>query len=462
MKRKRIMALVAAAALSITALAGCGASGGTETAGGTAATPETEAESAAETEEAAKPVEETKASEESEDAAQGEKAELTLMVTNQWTDVENNAYAAEFANKIAEFEAANNCTVKVEGVSQQDIKENFQTAALAGGGADMVIMDSSGHAIDLAAMGLLLPLSTFTTPEELEGTYQQGPLNSGKFEGEYYSMPWYMDCCGLYYNKDVLDECGLAVPTTWEELDNAISVVTEAGHGGISTYLSAYAFYSFFYQNECPVIDTTGEKPEVVIDNEAGKEAWDYICGLVEKGGLVESFSEATSWDKVYESFASGESTFVLGGDWIAEGVDKITSDLNYGMTTMVKGKTNATILGGWTWNINANTKNQDLCYAFAKFIASEDCDSVLQARGKISCRLDANYDKFLEGKERLKVFTEQYPYTMSRPAIINEKGIDQLIVDEILKVKFGEISTEDGLAELAQNIRDNISENYD
>ena len=46
----------------------------------------------------------------------------------------------------------------MQGASQQDIKESFQTAALAGGGADIVVMDNSGHAIDLAAMGLLYPL----------------------------------------------------------------------------------------------------------------------------------------------------------------------------------------------------------------------------------------------------------------------------------------------------------------
>lgn len=387
--------------------------------------------------------------------------ELTLMVTNQWTDTENNEYAAKFAEKIEEFEKEYNCKVTLEGASQQDIKENFQTAALAGGGADMVIMDSSGHAIDLAAMGLLLPLSTFTTAEELEATYQAGPLNSGKYEGEYYSMPWYMDCCGLYYNQDILNECNVEVPTTWDELLEAIKTVTASGHGGISTYLSAYAFYSFFYQNECDVIDTSGELPVVTIDDENGKEAWDYICELIEAGGLVESFSESTSWDKVYESFASGESTFVLGGDWIAEGVDKITSDINYGITTMVKGKTQATILGGWTWNINANTENQELCYEFAKYIASDKCDDVLAARGKISTRLDTDYSVFLKGKEQLEIFTEQYPYTMARPAVINEKGIDQLIVDEILKVQFKEINAEDGLKELAENIRQNIAENY-
>ena len=137
-----------------------------------------------------------------------------------------------------------------------------------------------------------------------------------------------------------MDELGIDVPTTWEELSDAVDKAKEAGYGGIITYQSAYAFYSFFYQNECPVIDTSGDVPKVVIDNEEGKEAWNYICDLISKGGLVESFKEATTWDKVYESFANGEATFLLGGDWCSTGVENINPDMDYGIAPMVKGKT--------------------------------------------------------------------------------------------------------------------------
>lgn len=387
---------------------------------------------------------------------------LTLLLTNDWIDETDNGKGAAFVSKIKQYEEEHPGTsITLQGASQQDIKESFQTAALAGGGADVVIMDNSGHAIDLAAMGLLYPLSDLTTVDDLLGTYQEGPLNSGKFQGEYYSVPWYMDCCGLYYNQDRLEELGLDVPTTWDELTNALSVVKDAGYGGIITYQSAYAFYSFFYQNECPVIDTSGEIPEVVIDNEAGKEAWDYICDIISNGGLVESFKEATTWDKVYESFANGEATFLLGGDWCASGVDGINPDLNYGITSMVKGKTQATILGGWTWNINVNSKSPELAYDLISYLNSEEGDNVLAEEGKISARIDFDYDKALEGKERLKVFTDEFSYTMARPAIINEKTIDELITNAILEVDFGQSTADEALESLALNLRNNIASNY-
>lgn len=324
----------------------------------------------------------------SDTSDQKKEGELTLLMLNNWID-ETEAKGKELAKVIKQYEEENpGVEITLQGASQQDIKESFQTAALAGGGADIVVMDNSGHAIDLAAMGLLYPLEDITTADELTAQYQEGPLNSGKFEGKYYSVPWYMDCTGLYYNKERLEELGIDVPTTWEELSDAVDKAKEAGYGGIITYQSAYAFYSFFYQNECPVIDTSGDIPQVVIDNKEGKEAWNYICDLISKGGLVESFKEATTWDKV-------------------------------------KG------------------------------------DSLLGVEGKISARKDFDYDKALEGNDKLKVFTEEFPYTEARPAVINEKSIDELITNAILEVDYGQSSAEDALTSLTQKLNENIASNY-
>lgn len=406
------------------------------------------------------PAESTEEEQESQGSGSDD-TELTLLMTNDWVD-ETTDLGAEFTKVIQQYQDEHpGIKITLQGASQQDIKESFQTAALAGGGADIVIMDNSGHAIDLAAMGLLYPLSELTTAEELTDFYQEGPLNSGKFQGEYYSIPWYMDCCGFYYNKERLAELNLEVPTTWEELSNALKVVKDAGYGGIITYQSAYAFYSFFYQNECPVIDTSGEIPEVVIDTEAGKEAWNYICDMIENGGLVESFKEATTWDKVYESFANGEATFLLGGDWCANGIDEINPDLDYGITTMVEGKTQATILGGWTWNINTNCKNPEAAYELIDYLNSESGDSILAVQGKISARKDFDYGKALEGKERLQVFTDEFPYTCARPAIINEKAIDELITNAILEVDYGKAGADEALASLTAKLQENIQANY-
>ena len=64
----------------------------------------------------------------------------------------------------------------------------------------------------------------------------------------------------------------------------------------------------------------------------------------------------------------------------------------------MVEGKTQATVLGGWTWNINANCKNPKAAYDLISYLNSESGDSILAVEGKISARKDFDYEKALEG----------------------------------------------------------------
>ena len=43
-----------------------------------------------------------------------------------------------------------------------------------------------------------------------------------------------------------------------------------------------------------------------------------------------------------------------------------------------------------------------------------------------------------------MKVFAEELPYTKARPAVINEKSVDELITNAILEVDYGQSSAED------------------
>ena len=128
---------------------------------------------------------------------------------------------------------------------------------------------------------------------------------------------------------------------------------------------------------------------------------------------------------------------------------------------TMVEGKTQATVLGGWTWNINTNCKNPEAAYDLISYLNSESGDSILAVEGKICARKDFDYAKALEGKERLQVFTDEFPYTCARPAVINEKVIDELITNAILEVDYGRASADEALASLTAKLRENIQTNY-
>ena len=78
-----------------------------------------------------------------------------------------------------------------------------------------------------------------------------------------------------------------------------------------------------------------------------------------------------------------------------------------------------------------------------------------------VSASSAEDYVKSLEGKDKLKVFAEELSYTKARPAVINEKAIDELIINAILEVDYGQSSAEDALTSLAQKLNENIASNY-
>lgn len=169
---------------------------------------------------------------------EGLSGDVTFMVIDSFNSDDNALQAATDA-----FMKANpNVHVTIEYVASTSIQEKFTTAALAGSGPDVIALDSAGWAVDAAAAGLLKPLDNELKP--IADQFFEGPLNSGIYNGSYYSVPWYMNNEGLYYNKTILAAAGVEnPPATWDELVDAIAKVKAAGYEGITM---PYFFPSYY------------------------------------------------------------------------------------------------------------------------------------------------------------------------------------------------------------------------
>ncbi|MCI8889336.1 MAG: extracellular solute-binding protein, partial [Hungatella sp.] len=190
---KKILALSMAGVMAAMSLSGCvgGGSSATQaasetTAGTTAAAPDS-----------------TKGDKIEETGGAQLTGELAVMVNNAFTGMEDPAILR--AAKAFE-ESHPSVTITVEGLSGKELISKYTTSAMAGSGPDVVALDNSGWPIDLAAMGLIIPLDDKIASSGND--YLQGPLESGLYEGSFYSVPWYFNNTGLYYNKRILEEIG--------------------------------------------------------------------------------------------------------------------------------------------------------------------------------------------------------------------------------------------------------------
>ena len=310
-------------------------------------------------------------------------------------------------------------------------------------------------------MGLIIPLD-----EQIAASgndYLQGPLESGMYEGSYYSVPWYFNNTGLYYNKRILEEIGKSeAPATWEELEEDIKLATEKGYAGISTRLDGYAVFNMFMAAGNPVIDTSGDRPVVTVNDESGKEAFHFWTGLHTKyHAFPEGMKDASDWATAYTTFVSDDCLFFICGDWAYKNIETGNPDMEFGLAPMPKGKVNAVCLGGYNLAVNSNSASQELAWEFVRYLTSKECDYVMTEQGRIPGRTDVDYEPIIAMNPSYQVFIDEAEYTVPRPRVKNAASVDEKVCDAFKKVFFDQTTAEDALNVLEQELNDFINENY-
>ena len=101
---------------------------------------------------------------------------------------------------------------------------DYLNAAPAGTAPDILRADI-GWTIGFADEGYLLDLSGLISDQD---DYLPVPLATATWKGGLYGLPHVTDALGLQCNKELLAEAGLdAAPTTWQELVDAGSTITD-------------------------------------------------------------------------------------------------------------------------------------------------------------------------------------------------------------------------------------------
>ncbi len=106
-------------------------------------------------------------------------------------------------------------------MNQQGITE----AIMAGRGPDVMLYAASTEPANLAMRGALLALDGLPGFDALKAQCQGESFVPYEYDGATYGVPFTQQFPMLFYRTDILQELGLSVPGTWEELYGAIPVI---------------------------------------------------------------------------------------------------------------------------------------------------------------------------------------------------------------------------------------------
>ena len=123
-----------------------------------------------------------------------------------------------------DFEVENpDIDLNIEIVSWNDIYTKVNTLVSNGNAPDILNIDVLA---DYVADDLLMPATEYAS-EDLQAKFFPSFWEASSIDDTVYALPILASCRALFVNKDILDEAGAEIPTTWAEVQDAAQKIKD-------------------------------------------------------------------------------------------------------------------------------------------------------------------------------------------------------------------------------------------
>ncbi|WP_454852898.1 ABC transporter substrate-binding protein [Promicromonospora soli] len=339
-------------------------------------------------------------------------------------------------------------------------------------GPNMQLGDSTPQMLaQLLETGKVVPLDDLIDDPEAEvgrDNFTEGMLATGTFDGTVYSLPTEAGDYSLVYNKEMFDEAGLEVPTTWDEVADAAEALTTDDRYGIYLPIGTGEWPVFTWQT---MLWSAGgellneDMTEVAFDSPEGVTALKTWTDLIEDGVAYPSSLQTDADGQGIASLQTGQVGMVITGAYNLGILDEALGAENVGVATfpqieepaMNTGTNNSYILEGTdeeeagAWDF--------LQYWLSPEVQAEWCIASGYLPTNIETAQSETFTDFLQEDPRQQVFYDQLEYAEARPSILAYSGISAALSTEIEKALLGRTTPEEALQAAAKNAQAALDE---
>ncbi|MFG5379964.1 ABC transporter substrate-binding protein [Yoonia sp. R2-816] len=302
---------------------------------------------------------------------------------------------------------------------------------------------------EYVSRGLLTPLSQFfTNPaivdpdfdiDDIADAYlQNGGVVGGErgylpgVSGALYGLPFGAETSILAYRKDIFEEQGIEVPTTYDELRAAMAALDEAGIPALTSRgATGHQVTAAWLMHLAPLGGKIFDEAwNPVVNSPEAVEAAQVMREVAQTGpdGIPTfGFGDAAA------AFLQGDAAMHLDTLKIAamsRNPDLSTIDGNVGYALHPVGSRCGSETGGFAMGIPANSPNQEAAFLFLQYMTSKQGDQRMVELGGDPVRI-STLEANTEGFDEYPVVAEQLPCADPdwRPLIPewNELNIDVL-----------------------------------
>ncbi|MFF2061080.1 extracellular solute-binding protein [Streptomyces sp. NPDC058200] len=393
-----------------------------------------------------------------DESGSGKSSGGELSGTVTWWDTSTVGSEDKVFKKLAEgFEKKHpKVDVKYVNVPFGDAQNKFKNAAQSGSGAPDVIRSEVAWTPEFADLGYLAPLDG-TPALKNDKDFLAQAAASTKYNGKTYAAPQVIDSMGIFYNKKIFKDAGVAVPTTVDEL-KTVSKTIKDKTGKTGLYLrgdDAYWFLSFLYGEGGNLVDA-GSKT-VTVDNAAGVKALTVVKDLVDSGAAKTDATDG--WENMQSSFKDGKVAMIINGPWaVADtyGGPQFKDKANLGIAPVPAGSAGqGAPQGGHNLAVYAGSKNLDASYAFTEYMTSAESQAqVAKDLNLLPTRTSVYSQPGVADNEIVGFFKPVVDKAVERPWIPETGSLFAPLVTEYTKVLTGQTTPEKGAQSTGDSYR--------
>lgn len=318
---------------------------------------------------------------------------VEIHYSSRLTGVGDDADAAVVDAFNTEFEGKYH--VNRTAVDDETYKTKQITQLTGDDAPDVFYMWAGGRAKDVIDAGFATPLDGYYSQYGWNSELNALGQSNATFDGKKYFVPTMLSSSAVWYQPDIFENEGIAVPATFEELETAAEKLTAAG---IAPFILSNKdkWEAMFYWTNIVVAENG---PQIYNDLVAGKAnwtdapfvaAWQKVADWSTAGyfyGSPNSFGYAESTIP----WTNGEGAMNVQGNWwpstLAQSDPDPAAKIDFFQFPAVSGKQSTMEI--WAENtlmINAKSdkQHQDAAAAFIDYYVSVEAQGALAKAGRL------------------------------------------------------------------------------
>ncbi|MEC0371532.1 extracellular solute-binding protein [Paenibacillus chibensis] len=287
-----------------------------------------------------------------------------------------------------------NVKIELDSLNTDQQKLKLKTQAASKEVPDITVVNPAAQMQPFVDAKLLAPLNDMLDQNGLKDTFQDGLLDWYSFDGNTYALPDGNNIAVVYYNKELFDQAGVKVPTTFEEMLDVVKTLKSKGIqpmaiGEKDSWTGSFLFMNMLLRtNNGPGFLKDVLEKKKTFDDPAFKEAVDAFENLVQAGAFQEG---ATSFD--YNAgenlFKTGKAAMYFMGTWATGGIETSSVNGKVGVfkfpTINGKGNPDEFMLApGSAFAISADSKHLEETKAFLNWFMTNFPKEAFDAKGAV------------------------------------------------------------------------------